>query len=128
MKSNVFVCVDLKTQMKQDNLQVLDARKGTLFRNEEDKFTFTEKGANPNTIKPWKRWKLIERSLHGKVLANDTHIKVEFYIHHEDYVDGKNLADMLAYQIEQLGETLCDTDLDRLVESIRDLKKEAKCC
>ena len=40
MKKNINLCVDLVTLMKQGDLQVLDSRKGTLFRNEEDKFTF----------------------------------------------------------------------------------------
>ncbi len=122
MKKQNYLCVDLTTEMKQDNLQVMDSRKGTLFRTTEDAFTFTEKGARPNSTKPWKHWKLIERSLHGKVLANDTHVKVEFYIHHEDYVNGRHLADMLAGQVEQLGETLCETDMAQLVEDIKALK------
>ncbi len=122
MKRNKILCVDLTTEMKQDDLQVMDSRKGTLFRTAEDAYTFTEKGARPNSTQPWKHWKLIERSLHGKVLANDTHVKVEFYIHHEDYVNGRHLADMLASQIEQLGETLCETDMTQLVEDIKALK------
>ena len=39
MKKNINLCVDLVTLMKQGDLQVLDSRKGTLFRNEEDKAT-----------------------------------------------------------------------------------------
>ena len=50
--------------------------------------------------------------------------KVEFYFHHEEYGDGRDLADQLAMQIDQLGETLCETDLEKLVESIRKLRKE----
>ena len=49
MKKSINLCVDLVTLMKQGDLQVLDSRKGTLFRNEEDKFTFTERGAREQT-------------------------------------------------------------------------------
>ena len=42
MKKNLHLCVDLITLMKQGDLQVMDSRKGTLFRNEEDKYTFTK--------------------------------------------------------------------------------------
>ena len=52
MKKSINLCVDLVTLMKQEDLQVLDSRKGTLFRNEEDKFTFTERGAREQTVHP----------------------------------------------------------------------------
>jgi len=123
-KKQNYLCVDLTTHMKQDDLHVLDSRRGTLFRNEEDKFTFTESGAHGQHTQPWKHWALIERSKNGKVSANDSHIKVEFYFHHEDYTDGRDLADQLATQIEQIGETLCDTDLEKMVVSIRELKDQ----
>lgn len=121
-KKQVNLCVDLTTVMKNEDLQVLESRKGTLFRNEEDKFTFTERGARGQNTKPWKHWALIERSKNGKVSANDSHIKVEFYFHHEDYTDGRDLADQLATQIEQMGETLCETDLEKVVAGIEALK------
>ena len=122
MKKQNYLCVDLTTQMKQDDLQVMDRRKGTLDRNDEEKFTFIEKGANGRNVQPWKHWTLVDRSKNGKVTANDTHIKVEFYFRHEEYGDGRDLADQLAMQIEQLGETLCETDLAGVVESIRKLR------
>ena len=123
MKKQNYLCVDLKTQMKENDLQVLDSRKGTLFRNEEDKFTFTEKGARPHEVHNEKHWQLIDRTKNGKVCANDTHIKLEIYIRHENYADGRDLADQLASQTEQMGETLCETNLEKLVESIRTLKQ-----
>ncbi len=112
--------------MKNEDLQVLDSRRGTLFRNEEDKFTFTERGARGQNTKPWKHWALIERSKNGKVSVNDSHVKVEFYFHHEDYADGRDLADQLATQIEQMGETLCETDLEKVVAAIEALKETGK--
>ena len=123
MKKNMFLCVDLETQMKEQDLQVMDSRKGTLYRNGEDRFTFTERGARPHEVHKEKHWVTIERTRNGKVSANDTHIKLELYIRHENYEDGRDLADQLAYQTEQMGETLCETNLEKLVESIRVLKK-----
>lgn len=123
MKKNMFLCVDLETQMKEQDLQVMDSRKGTLYRNGEDRFTFTERGARPHEVHKEKHWVTIERTRNGKVSANDTHIKLELYIRHENYEDGRDLADQLAYQTEQMGETLCATNLEKLVESIRALKK-----
>lgn len=123
MKKQMYLCVDLETQMKQGDLQVMDGRKGTLFRNNEDRFTFTEKGARPHEVHKEKHWATIERTKNGKVSANDTHIKLELYIRHENYEDGRDLADQLACQTEQMGETLCETDLQKLVDSIRALKQ-----
>ena len=123
MKKNIMLCVDLKTQMKQGDLQVLDSRKGTLFRNEEDKFTFTEKGARPHEVRMEKHWQVLDRCRYGKVSANDAHVKLELYIPHEDYTNGRDLADILASQVEQMGENLCEMDLEQVIASIRSLKK-----
>jgi len=56
-----MLCVDLITLMKEHDLKVLDSRKGTLFRNEEDKFTFTEKGARPHEVRMEKHWQVLDR-------------------------------------------------------------------
>ncbi len=123
MKKQNYLCVDLTTLLKEGNLRVLNSRKGSLFRNEEDKFTFTERGARVGELRPEKHWVTIDRSRNGKVSANDSHIKLELYIRHENYTDGRDLADQLAYQTEQMGEALCDTDLEKLVSDIRALKQ-----
>ena len=123
MKKQNYLCVDLTTLLKEGNLRVLNSRKGSLFRNEEDKFTFTERGAHVGELRPEKHWETIDRSRDGKVSANDSHIKLELYIRHENYSDGHDLADQLAYQTEQMGETLCDIDLRKLVSNIRSLKQ-----
>ena len=123
MKKNIMLCVDLITQMKEQDLKVLDSRKGTLFRNEEDKFTFTEKGAKPHEVHPELHWRTLDKSKYGKVSANANHIKLELYIPHGDYIDGRDLADILASQVEQMGENLCELDLEQVVQSIQALKK-----
>lgn len=123
MKKEIILCVDLITLMKNGELKVMDSRKGTLFRNEEDKFTFTEKGARPHEVRLEKHWQVLDRCRYGKVSANDAHIKLELYIPHGEYANGHDLADLLAQQVEQMGDNLCEMDLQQLVDSIRALKK-----
>jgi hypothetical protein len=124
MKKNVMLCVDLITQMKEGDLKVLDSRKGTLFRNEEDKFTFTERGARPHEVRMEKHWQVLDRCRYGKVSANDAHVKLELYIPHGDYENGRDLADILAQQVEQMGDNLSEMNMEQVVRSIRALKKE----
>ena len=113
MKKNINLCVDLVTLMKQGDLQVLDSRKGTLFRN----------GAREQTVHPELHWQTLDKSRYGKVSANANHIKLELYIPHGDYADGRDLADILASQVDQMGENLCEMDMAKVVEAIRNLKK-----
>lgn len=127
MKKQNYLCVDLTTKMKQNDLQVLESRKGTLHRTDEDKFTFTERGARPHEIHPELHWRVLDKCRYGKVSANANHIKLELYIPHEDYATGRELADILAQQVEQMGDNLCEMDLSKVVEAIRALRKEASC-
>lgn len=127
MKKQNYLCVDLTTKMKQNDLQVLESRKGTLHRTDEDKFTFTERGARPHEIHPELHWRVLDKCRYGKVSANANHIKLELYIPHEDYATGRELADILAQQVEQMGDNLCEMDLAKVVEAIRALRKEASC-
>ena len=66
-------------------------------------------------------------TLFRNVSANANHIKLELYIPHEDYATGRELADILAQQVEQMGDNLCEMDLSKVVEAIRALGKEASC-
>ena len=118
-KKQNYLCVDLTTKMKKSDLQVLDSRKGTLHRTDEDKFTFIEKGVRTYATRPELHWRLINRTLHGRMSVNANHIKVEFYIKHGEYVSEQQVADILASEIETMGESLCDTDLEEEV---------SKCC
>ena len=127
MKKQNYLCVDLTTKMKQNDLQVLESRKGTLHRTDEDKFTFTERGARPHEIHPELHWRVLDKCRYGKVSANANHIKLELYIPHEDYATGRELADILAQHVEQMGDNLCEMDLAKVVEAIRALRKEASC-
>lgn len=127
MKKQLYLCVDLETQMKQEDLQVMTARKGTLFREREDRFIFIEKGAYARTIHPELHWHVLDRTKNGKVSVNANHTKLELYIPHEDYRSGRELADILASQVEQMGDNLCETDMATVIQSIRALRKEEKC-
>ena len=127
MKKQLYLCVDIETQMKQEDLQVMTARKGTLFRECEDRFTFIEKGAYARTVHPELHWHILDRSKNGKVSVNANHTKLELYIPHDDYSSGRELADILALQVEQMGENLCETDMTTVIQSIRALRKEATC-
>ena len=119
----MYLCVDLQTQMKRSDLKVMDSRKGTLFRNEEDKFTFTERGAHKHEVHPEKHWLVLDKCRYGKVSANDTHIKLELYIPHTDYANGHELADVLASQVDQMGDNLCEMQLGEVVNGIKQLRR-----
>ena len=117
MKKQNYLCVDLTTQMKKSDLQVLDSRKGTLHRNGEDKFTFIEKGVRTYAKRPDLRWRLLDRTKHGKIKYNAQHVLVELYVPHDDYANGHQLADILASEVETMGETLCQIDIKAEVET-----------
>ena len=125
MTKQNYLCVDLTTQMKEGDLRVMNGRKGTLFRNDEDKFTFTERGAQPHELHPELHWHLLDKCRYGKVSANANNIKLELYIPHEDYADGRALADLIEVQVEQMAENLCEMDMQKLITTIRAQKQTA---
>ena len=67
-------------------------------------------------------WQVLDRCRYGKVSANNAHVKLELYIPHGDYSDGRELADILASQVEQMGDNLSEMDMPKIIESIRALK------
>ena len=116
---NLFPCVDLKFEGNATVIKPKQTRRGRLtYVQRDEKFLFRE-GDAPITPQPQLHWRLLDRTLHGKASVNAQHIKVEFYIRHGDYVSEQQLADMLASEIETMGESLCDMDLGEEV---------AKCC
>ena len=126
MKKQNHLCVDLTTIMKHNDIQEMQSAHGELIRDTYQHFTFVETHARKATSRPDLRWQLVERTKHGKATVNARHIKVEFYIHHTDYEDGRDLADILARETEQLGETLCEVDLRKVVQAIKLLNEETK--
>ena len=123
MKKQMYLCVDLQTQMKRSDLKVMDSRKGTLCRNGEDRFTFIERGAHKHEVHPEKHWLVLDKCRYGKVSANDTHIKLELYIPHTDYANSHELADILASQVDQMGDNLCEMQMSKVVNGIKQLKR-----
>ena len=108
MKKQIYLCVDLTTLMKNGDLRVTKQASGVLRREGEDQFAFTEDEPKRRRIHPELHWHLVDRTKHGSIHANSRHVKVEFYIHHEDYEDGRDLADILTSETETIGENLCE--------------------
>ena len=108
MKST-FPCVDLKFE-GNTVIQHGESRKGVLRFVDDDHFHFAE-SKKPHVEHPELHWRLLDRTKHGRIHTNANHIKVEFYIRHGDYVSEQQLADILAREIEQMGESICDMDL-----------------
>jgi len=110
-----FPCVDLKYEGNATVIKPKQTRRGALtYVQEDEKFFFKERDV-PVTPQPQLHWRLLNRTLHGKASINAQHVKVEFYIHHDSYVDGRDLADILASEIETMGDNLCDMDLEQEV-------------
>ena len=105
-----FLCVDLKFEGNTSVIKEGESRKGVLTYENEDKFhfVFTENEGKPHVAHPELHWRLLDRTKHGRVHVNANHVKVEFYIHHTDYADGRDL-----------GENLSETDMQAEVN---------KCC
>ena len=114
--TNLFPCVDLKYEGCTSVIKEGEKRQGTLLYVERDeKFKFLEKGVIHQSF-PGRHWRLLNRTRHGRISVNDQHVKVEFYVRHADYQDGCELADVLASEIETMGEALCETDMEKEVE------------
>ena len=111
-------CVDAKVTTNNQVIQLGKHYKGSFVQNSEDQVQFVEE-PKVHTIHPELHWRLINRTLHGRMSVNANHIKVEFYIRHDDYLNGRDLADILANEIETMGESLSDMCLEEEVE---------KCC
>ena len=106
-----FTCVDLKYKGNATVIKPKQTRSGKLtYVQEDEKFLFQERDV-PSVPQPQLHWRLLDRTKHGRIHVNSQHVKVEFYIHHDSYVDGRDLADILASEIETMGESLCDMDL-----------------
>lgn len=113
-----FLCVRVKFEGNTSVIIEGESRKGILKYVNEDLFRFMENGLQ-RVIHPELHWRLLDRTKHGRVHVNANHVKVEFYIKHSDYANGRDLADILASEIETMGESLSDMDLAEEVE---------KCC
>lgn len=112
MKKQNYLCVDLTTEMLEENIRENENRKGVLTMTEaEERFIFKESQPRMHVEHPELHWRLVDRTKHGKMTVNSRHVKVEFYVKHEEYEDGRELADVLASEVETMGENLCEADL-----------------
>ena len=114
MSKTTFPCVDLKFE-GNTIIRQGESREGVLGFVNDDHFHFTEQHAKPHEEHPELHWRLLDRTKHGRIHTNANHIKVEFYIHHDDYKSATELADILASEIEKMGDTLCDINLEKEV-------------
>lgn len=125
-----YLCVDVRTEMNERDMMPGEKRlvEATLdvtndggfpYDDPEGHFTLREVIKKERVEHPELRWHLLNRTKHGTATINSRHIKVEFYIHHDEYQDGADLADILAREVETLGEQFCETNLKEKVD---------KCC
>jgi len=117
--STTLPCVDAKVITNDEVVQQGKRYKGSFRYQDDDHVCFTEESKKPHVEHPELHWRLLDRTKHGRIHVNSQHVKVEFYIRHGDYVSEQQLADMLASEIETMGESLCEMNLEQEV---------AKCC
>ena len=111
---NTFLCVDLKFEGNKSVIRPKQTRQGSLTCIDDDRFHFAERNV-PGVPHPHLHWRLLDRTLHGRASVNAQHVKVEFYIHHDEYLNSRDLADILASEMETIGENLCDINLEEEV-------------
>lgn len=122
-RTHTYPCVNLKAVTK-GVIKVNQKLVGTLVMDEADEhFEFRQRGMHH--VHPECHWHLLNRTKHGKASANGSHVKVEFYIRHEDYISGKQLSDMLEAEIEQLNDSTFDTA--EFMGSVQEIR-EGVCC
>jgi Zn-dependent metalloprotease len=107
-------CVDAHVTTVGQNLQQGKRYLGSFVYEDDDNVRFVEK-QSLHVEHPELHWRLLDRTKHGRIHTNANHIKVEFYIKHGDYRNGRDLADILASEIETMGESLSDMDLEEEV-------------
>lgn len=115
MKMQNYLCVDLRTET-DETLVVNKPVKGEMVMDQEgEHFVFKEKCVAAHVEHPELHWRLLDRTKHGRVTVNSQHVKVEFYVRHEDYKSSCELADMLASEVETIGDGLCESNLEEEV-------------
>ena len=111
---STFLCVDLKFEGNKTVIRPKQTRQGSLTCIDNDRFHFAERNV-PSVPHPHLHWRLLDRTLHGRASVNAQHVKVEFYIHHDEYLNSRDLADILASEMETIGENLSDINLEEEV-------------
>lgn len=120
MKKQHYLCVDLTTFTEKGGVPEYKDASGKLLHDEADHFTFVETRPRVHTPHPDLHWHLLDSTSHGKASINARHVKVEFYIRHEDYADSSHLADMLTGEMEHIADTLCEMNMtDEIVKCVK---------
>lgn len=114
--TTTLMCVDAKVTTNDEIIRQGKRYKGSFEYQDDDHVRFVEESDKVHVEHPELHWRLLGRTKHGRVCTNANHIKVEFYIKHGDYSSSLHLADMLASEIETMGESLCEMDLQEEVE------------
>ena len=120
MKKQHYLCVDLTTFTEKGGVPEYKDASGKLLHDEADHFTFVETRPRVHTPHPDLHWHLLDSTSHGKASINARHVKVEFYIRHEDYADSSHLADMLTDEMEHIADTLSEMNMtDEIIKCVK---------
>lgn len=109
--NTTLTCIDTKVTTLNEVVQMGKTYKGSFVYQDEDHAHFIEESKRPHVEHRELHWRLLDRTKHGRMHVNSQHVKVEFYIRHGDYASEQQLADMLASEIETMGESICDMSL-----------------
>ena len=116
-------CIDLKLLLNEHHAIEGKSYHGTLTYDNEDHSTFVEDDPKRNPAaskepnkRPDLQWHALAGSLHGKVSVNTNGAMLMLYLRHEEYnTDGRQLADILVSEAEQIGEVLSEIDITKEV-------------
>jgi hypothetical protein len=122
MKQQHFLCMDVDFEGQADVIKEGESRKGILTFVNEDKFRFVEQGtskpaaSNIQNKRPDLQWHALAGSLHGKLSVNANGSMLIMYLRHEDYnTNGRQLADIIVSEAEQIGDALAEIDIEEEV-------------
>lgn len=119
MKSFYF-SVDVKTETNATLMHEGESRVGTFTMVEEgEKFAFKESAVRTaeRVAHPEWRFNLLDRTKHGRLTASQLGVRAEFYIRHDEYKSNAELADILAREIDTMGDNLIDMNLHKSMKS-----------
>ena len=117
-------CVDLKT-VTNGKMEVLDTRKGKLYRSGEYAYTFTENGAENKGKRPWEcRVKLAEERPYARISVNSNGAFLGIYAPKENFGNTRELAELLLDQTERLCEKVTGMDVMGIIEKLDALKRQ----
>ncbi len=107
-------------------MEVLEVRKGLLYRGGEQMVEFTEESLRtPLNRHPWDcHVTLVERSW-GRISANSHGVTVHMYTPEEDFPSTEILAEIIMEQVEDMCSELLTKDAKEIIAKMKSLKPEA---